>query len=197
MPGGGFMADSWYLFDGARQLGPLSLNELKLLLNVQKSPAVRVWCEGLREWAVPSDLPEFAPVRPPPIPIVSEERREQNTDNHIATKRRRFNNFIAKNWRGEFSLGKTYWLFGFLGNLFAGVLAVAVTAVFQIDSGFQPRAVFASILLVWMGIVTIAIWQTVGIWRSANRHIETRTLLGKKSPWAGLAKIAVFSEFFD
>jgi hypothetical protein len=79
-----------------------------------------------------------------------------------------------------------------LGNLFAGVLAIAVTAAFQNDSGYQPRAIFASILLVWMGVIIIAIWQTVGVWRSANRHIKARVLLGKKSPWAGLAKIAVF-----
>ena len=115
----------------------------------------------------------------------------QGADDDIATKPHRFNNFIAMNWRGEFSLGTTYWLFGFLGNLFAGVLAIAVMAAFQSDGGYEPRAIFATILLVWVGIVTIAIWQTVGVWRSANRHIKARVLLGKKSPWAGLAKLAV------
>jgi len=186
------MADSWYLFDGTRQLGPLSLNELKRLLEVQSVHNVQVWREGLKEWAAPSDLPEFAPVRPPPIPTISEDRPNQNADDQTATKSHRFNNFVAMNWRGEFSLGTTYWLFGFLGNLFAGVLAIAVIAAFQSDSGYQPRAIFATILLVWMGIVIIAIWQTVGVWRSANRHIKVRSLLGKKSPWAGLAKVAVF-----
>jgi hypothetical protein len=186
------MADSWYLFDGTRQLGPLSLNELKRLLEVQSSPGVQVWREGLKEWTAPFDLPEFAPVKPPPIPTVPEDRRSQNVDDRIATKPKRSGNFIAKNWRGEFSLGTTYWLFGFLGNLFSGILAIAVVAAFQSDTGYQPRAIFASILIVWMGIVIVSIWQTVGIWRSANRHIAARTLLGKKSPWAGLAKIAVF-----
>jgi hypothetical protein len=185
------MADNWYLFDGTRKLGPLSLAELKRLLEVQTSPSVLVWREGLEEWAAPSDLPEFAPVQPPPISTISEDRRNQSADDHIETKPHRFNNFIAVNWRGEFSLGTTYWLFGFLGNLFVGVLAIAVIAAFQSDSGYQPRAIFSTILLVWMGIVTIAIWQTVGVWRSANRHIKARVLLGKKSPWAGLAKLAV------
>lgn len=186
------MADSWYLFDGTRQLGPLSLSELKRLLEVQSSPDVQVWREGLKEWTAPSGLPEFAPVRPPPIPIKSEDKLSQDAGDRAATNPPRFGNFIAMNWRGEFSLGTTYWLFGFLGNLFAGVLAIAVVAAFQSDSGYQPRAIFTTILLVWMGIVTIAIWQTVGVWRSANRHIKQRTLLGKKSPWAGLAKLAVF-----
>src|SRR6266852_4162807 len=165
---------------------------MNCLLEVQSVHNVQVWREGLKEWAAPSDLPEFAPVRPPPIPIISEDRPNQNADDHTATKSHRFNNFVAMNWRGEFSLGTTYWLFGFLGNLFAGVLAIAVIAAFQSDSGYQPRAIFATILLVWMGIVIIAIWQTVGVWRSANRHIKVRSLLGKKSPWAGLAKVAVF-----
>ena len=186
------MADSWYLFDGTRQLGPLNLNELKRLLEIQSLPDVQVWREGLKEWTAPSDLPEFAAVRPHPIPVDFEDGHSQNAGDREATKPKRFGNFIAMNWRGEFSLGTAYWLFGFLGNLFAGVLAIAVVAAFQSDSGYQPRAIFATILLVWIGIATIAIWQTVGVWRSANRHIEERAFLGKKSPWAGLAKLAVF-----
>jgi hypothetical protein len=185
------MADSWYLFDGTRQLGPLRLNELKQLLEVQGLPTVQVWREGLSDWAAPSSLPELS-ARPPPIPTNSPDVRNLSADDQIAKKQHRFNNLIAINWRGEFSLATTYWLFGFLGNLFAGVLAIAVVAAFQSDSGYEPRAIFAVILLVWMGIVTIAIWQTVGVWRSANRHIKARALLGKKAPWAGLAKVAVF-----
>ena len=130
-------------------------------------------------------------MEPPPIPTISDDGRGQGAGDDIATKPHRFNNFIARNWRGEFSLGTTYWLFGFLGNLFAGVLAIAVMAAFQSDGGYEPRTIFATILLVWVGIVTIAVWQTVGVWRSADRHIKARVLLGKKSPWAGLAKLAV------
>src|SRR6202171_2751323 len=174
------MAGSWYLFDGARQLGPLSLSELKHFLEVKSLPDVQVWREGLKEWAAPSDLPEFAPVGPPPIPTISEDGPGQGADDDVATKPHRFNNFIARNWRGEFSLGTTYWLFGFLGNLFAGVLAIAVMAAFQSDGGYEPRAIFATILLVWVGIVTIALWQRVGVWRSADRHIKARVLRGFK-----------------
>jgi GYF domain 2 len=186
------MADSWYLFDGIRQLGPLSLSELKQLLQVQNSAVIQVWRDGLREWVSPSELPEFAP-RPPPLPILPEDRRSQDSQNRPESKPpSRFNNFIAMNWRGEFSVGTTYWLFGFLGNLFAGALAVAVVTAFGLDRGYQPRAIFLMILLVWLGVISIAIWQTVAVWRSADRHIRARALLGKKSPWAGLAKVAAF-----
>jgi GYF domain 2 len=185
------MADAWYLFDGARQLGPLSLDELKHLLRVQISSAVHVWREGLAEWVRPADLPEFAPAVPPPIPTISESEGGQGAADPLATKPHRFNNFIARNWRGEFSLATTYWLFGFLGNLFAGLLAVAVIAAFQSGGGYQPTAIFAAILLTWVGIGVVAVWQSVGVWRSANRHIKARVIAGKKSPWATLAKVAV------
>jgi hypothetical protein len=141
---------------------------------------------------VAADLTELAPATTlPPIPAVSGKAHSE-APVVGTTKSGRSNNFIAMNWRGEFSLATSYWLFGFLGNLFAGFLAAVIVAVFQSDGGYQPKAIFASISLVWLGIVAIAIWQSVGIWRSANRYIKARVLLGKKSPWAGLAKIAVF-----
>jgi hypothetical protein len=185
MAGGG-----WYLFDGERQSGPLSRNELTHVLHGRDPSVVHVWREGLTEWVVATELPELALAGPPPIPTVSGS--ERGTSGVRTTKSGRFNNFIAMNWRGEFSLATSYWLFGFLGNLFAGILAAGVVAAFQSDGGYQPKAIFASISLVWVGIGAIAVWQLVGVWRSANRHIKARVLLGKKSPWAGLAKIAVF-----
>jgi hypothetical protein len=187
MVGGG-----WYFFDGERQLGPLSSDELERFLHGQDLSVVRVWREGLSEWVLATDLPELALAGPPPVPTVAGNARGPIAPGVDATKAARFHNFIAMNWRGEFSLATSYWLFGFLGNLFAGILAAVVVAAFQSNSGYQPKSIFLSIALVWTGIVAIAVWQSVGIWRSANRHIKARALLGKKSPWAGLAKVAAF-----
>src|SRR5215475_3384657 len=188
------MADAWHFFDGARQLGPLSLVELRRLLDIQSSPMVRVWHEGLAEWTSPAELSEFGPARlpplPPPLPPVLPPDQFQDQSGSVP-KAARFDNFVARNWRGEFSLATTYWAFGFLGNLVAGALAVGIVAAFQQTEGFQPVTIFASILLAWLVITGVATWQSVGVWRSANRHIGARTLLGKKSPWAVLAKVAV------
>jgi hypothetical protein len=184
MAGGG-----WYMFDGERQLGPLSRDELTHFLHGQDPSVVHVWREGLAEWVVATELPELALAASPPAPKAS--GIEGSTLGDRTTESRRFNNFIAMNWRGEFSLATSYWLFGFLGNLFAGILAAVMVAAFQSDGDYQPKAIFTSIFLVWAGIGAVAVWQLVGVWRSANRHIKARVLLGKKSPWAGLAKIAV------
>jgi hypothetical protein len=180
------MADAWYFFDGARQLGPFSLVELRRLLDIQSSPMVRVWREGLAEWTRPAGLPEFGPARLPPLPLplppVLPQGQTQDSRGAIAEGRSRFNNFIAKNWRGEFPLATTYWVFGFLGNLAAGALAVGIVAAFQQNESFQPATIFASILLAWLVVTGVAIWQSVGVWRSANRHSSARTLSGKSLP---------------
>jgi hypothetical protein len=103
----------------------------------------------------------------------------------------RHNNFIARHWRGEYSLGASYWWFGFLGNLAVGLIAATLAAVFQVERGFDPKAILCTVASVWLASGLVALWQTVGVWRSANRHITRRKLIGKRSPWAWLAKIAV------
>jgi hypothetical protein len=102
----------------------------------------------------------------------------------------RLNNFVARQWRGEYSLGASYWWFGFLGNLAVGLIA-ATLAAFQAERGFDPKAILYTIASFWLTSGLVTFWQTVGVWRSANRHIARRKLIGKRSPWARLAKIAV------
>src|SRR5215469_10414183 len=81
------MADAWYFFDGARQLGPLSLVELRRLLDIQSSPMVRVWHAGLAEWTSPAELPEFGPAGlPPPLPpfLPPDQIRDHQAQNYQA-----------------------------------------------------------------------------------------------------------------
>jgi hypothetical protein len=103
----------------------------------------------------------------------------------------RYNNFVARHWRGEYSLGASYWWFGFLGNIAIDLIAIAMAAVFQVERGYDPKAILYTIASVWFASGLIALWQTVGVWRSANHHTARRQLTGRRSPWAGLAKIAV------
>ena len=113
----------------------------------------------------------------------------------LPKKPSRYNNFIARNWRGEYSLVTAYWGFGFLGNIFAGLVPVIAVAAFQSKGGYDPRAILATMVAIWVGVLAIVIWQLIGVWRSADRHIAARVILGKSSPWAGLAKVGVFLGF--
>ena len=104
----------------------------------------------------------------------------------------RYNNFIARNWRGEYSLVTAYWGFGFSGNILAALVPVFAAGAFQSKGGYDPRALLATMVTAWVGVSAIVTWQLVGVWRAADRHIAARVMLGKRSPWAGLAKVAAF-----
>ena len=106
MVGGG-----WYFLDGERQLGPLSRDELKHFLHGQDSSAVHVWREGFSEWVVATDLPELALAEASPVLAEVGTAHCEDTSGVSAIKPARFKNFIAMNWRGEFSLATSYWLF--------------------------------------------------------------------------------------
>jgi hypothetical protein len=108
---------------------------------------------------------------------------------HIAPGTPRFTNFIAKNWRGEYPLPVSYWVFGLIGNFAVALIPLGLAAVYDTRMGFQPVYVFAFILSVWLLSIGISVWQWVGVWRSANRYIERKSLKLERAPWAGVAKL--------
>jgi len=109
----------------------------------------------------------------------------------------RYNNFIARYWRGEFSLPISYWVFGFLANLFVGLVAVLISGALTDSEGYEPRALFASLLLIWLCVLAVGVWQLVGVWRSAKRYKLDRIRAGKQAFWAGAAQLAVILGFLQ
>jgi hypothetical protein len=103
----------------------------------------------------------------------------------------RRNNFIARYWRGEYSLGVSYWLFGFIGNIAVAFLTVGIVMLFRTDTGYEPRAIFGSLICVWLLIIAFIVWQVTGVWRSADRLIARRRVVGKRAGWATVAKVVV------
>ena len=103
----------------------------------------------------------------------------------------RRNNFIARFWRGEYSLGVSYWWFGFLGSISVTVLIAGIVALFQADKGYDPYAIFGSLVFAWLIIALFTVWQVTGVWRSANRLIAQRHAVGRRAAWATVAKIVV------
>jgi hypothetical protein len=102
----------------------------------------------------------------------------------------RHTNFIAKNWRGEYPLWITYWIFNFIGSIIFFVILTLATGVLSSNAEYQPRSIFAAFILIWLSSLTVGIWQIVAVWRSAKRRIQERNRIGKYAVWAGLAKVA-------
>jgi hypothetical protein len=103
----------------------------------------------------------------------------------------RRNNFIARYWRGEYSLGVSYWLFGLIGNIAVSVLVAGILSLFRTERGYEPRAILSSLVCIWLVIIVFIIWQVAGVWRSANRLIARRRAAGKRAGWATVAKVVV------
>ena len=93
--------------------------------------------------------------------------------------------YIGKHWRGEFSLAISFWVNYYLFNAAIEIF----WTWFRIAPPIKNPVVVSRILIIhfciWLAIVYP--WQIIGVWRSANRHIQET----EKRVWAGLAKVLV------
>lgn len=130
-------------------------------------------------------LPQVAPM-PSELPHVTEDSKVTDSIQEPGQPRTREPNFLVKHWRGDYSLGFSYWVIGSLLT----VIVVAITTAIGSSNGlreFGPRASGTAILVFYGFVVTLTLWQLVGIWRSADKHSQR----GGKAFWAGLAKVMV------
>lgn len=91
---------------------------------------------------------------------------------------------IARHWRGDYGLGVSYWVNTVIVGAALDTAVRALEGVFPgvLGGGF---ALFLATYLVIM--LATGIWQMVGLWRSACRHVAR----GGRLIWAFLAKIIV------
>lgn len=108
-----------------------------------------------------------------------------------AIKAHRYNNIVARHWRGELPLWMSYWVFGFVGNILITLVPALSIAIFRADSGFYPPAIFWALTTTWGGILGILTWQVVGTWRSAAHYTAARIAKGRSTAWATLAQVAL------
>jgi hypothetical protein len=87
--------------------------------------------------------------------------------------------FFGKVWRGEYSLARTYWLYGVVVGIVYNIITnLAIAGTGELGTGF----ILMLLYLPWYVILT------GGVWRSANTYCATE---GKNSLWGRLAQIAV------
>lgn len=184
------MAVEWYVHDLAGQHGPLGPAELRQRLeSYTDTKDVFVWREGFQQWKPAAEAFDLNQVLQP----ASSSTLENQPSGLVATHR--FNNFIARNWRGEFSLGVTYWLFGFAGNLAVALVPFALAGLHRSNSGFHPTYIFSIIVGTWISIVAVSIWQWVAVWRSSKKLVRRRALEQRKAPWARVAQVMTVIAF--
>lgn len=173
----------WYLWDGESQRGPMGRSELDDRIRFHPKPSVvRVWRPGFSDWQKVEDGRDAATIVPPELTNLGSPAKQSDGS--------KAQNFFAQHWRGEYPLGFSYWIIGFVGNIC--VLLVVAVASALTGGGANPTGILLFFVSLWSFIVVFAIWQMVGIWRSAQRRIDDRAALGKRAIWAGLAKVMIF-----
>jgi len=92
-------------------------------------------------------------------------------------------NYFLRHWRGESSLPFAYWVNGALAGI-GFVVALVMLFVLCVNLlPVRPQNYFPLFSAIYASLVIVAIWQIVGIWRSATRY-----RVGGKRFWGGLAK---------
>jgi hypothetical protein len=97
-------------------------------------------------------------------------------------------NFVARLWRGDVSLAKTYWIFGVLVGVALRLLSPAVTYEVMSHARLMSAFDIRALLYGWAAIVIIySVFILIAIWRSANKY---RVLNPASKGNATLAQIA-------
>src|SRR5262245_54513204 len=150
----------WYLWEGGEPQGPMDDSELDRRLREHANPSIiRVWREGFAGWKTPEEAGltiARTPV-PPPLPPQAV----------VAPAPPKSQNFIARHWRGEYSLWVSYWVVGISSNL-AAVVAIILLSQFMVKQvSYVPLTLWIFFVVLWLGLAGLGLWQAVGIWRAA------------------------------
>lgn len=95
-------------------------------------------------------------------------------------------NYFVRHWRGDLSLGLSYWVNGVLGTWFVALLGTIVGSGAVLD--VTPLTLTAALsLFLFAAAIVVSVWQFVGIWRSASNHVSR----GGTGAWATVAKVMV------
>ena len=93
--------------------------------------------------------------------------------------------YILKHWRGELSLATSFWV-----NVFLTKIGIRIFEMWLTEASPIENPVLASQFTITFRFLALAIvypWQIIGLWRSANRHVEET----KKRFWPGTVKVLV------
>jgi hypothetical protein len=79
-------------------------------------------------------------------------------------------NIVVRHWRGELPLWVSCWVFGVAGSIVISFLPAVAVAMLKAERSYNPASIFSASAAVWLAVFAVAVWQSVGIWRSATRY---------------------------
>jgi len=86
--------------------------------------------------------------------------------------------YFARHWRGELSLPVSYWLNGFIVTVSLTVFFVIMASSINLKDDYNPAMALSVTIGAWALSLFVYSWQTVGIWRSANRYKQSKRFWG-------------------
>jgi uncharacterized RDD family membrane protein YckC len=119
-----------------------------------------------RDAALPDANAPQAMVLPPPLP----PRTSQN--------------YFARHWRGELSLPLSYWVNGAVLGFAGGFVFGFLNAFIYRGNEGRPLLWLSSLVAIWLGLILLTAWQSVGVWRSANHYRQ-----GGNAFWGTAAQV--------
>ena len=114
---------------------------------------------------------------PPPLAVNDAPRTKISAP---ATKA----NYFVCHWRGDLSLGVSYWANGFLAAI---LIIFAANMIVAMRGQISLRVTALLALIIYALTIVVSMWQCVGVWRSSSKHVSR----GGSSGWATAAKVAV------
>lgn len=94
--------------------------------------------------------------------------------------------FIGKHWRGEYSLAVSYWFVG-ICTVIVSKGIVKLTNLLSSEFNLGTRMSGTLIMLLFGVVLLLTAWQLIGVWRSADKHVQR----GGNPIWVGIAKLMV------
>jgi hypothetical protein len=76
-----------------------------------------------------------------------------------------------------------------LANLAELVIVSLIAAAVSPSQGYEPAAILATLVSIWLAILIVFVWQIVGLWRSAERRANERRKIGRGAFWARAAQV--------
>lgn len=170
-----------YAKDGVVK-GPISGN---LLTDSEVQPGTLVWIQGMTEWktaaetplgdmlfGTPPELPPPLPppIAPPPVPMaaIAPAPPAEVPVSPEELKAEKKGNYLSRHWRGELSLGRTYWMNCFGVSMAMGAITALLFESLPESMHLRSRAIL--VLSGFLGAVTVQVWQIVGLYRATRTY---------------------------